>query len=110
MSLDKNFKYSNLTKEERQAIYFLRHGTSIIIKEADKGSGIVVWDKEEHLAETRTQLKDKDVYQELKGNIASSGGAEGSGALRTDLSSPPPPSPPPLHLGFPNFWSKLLNN
>ena len=96
-----------MTKEERQAIYFLRDGTSIIIKEADKGSGIVVWDKEEHLAETRTQLKDKDVYQELKGNIASSGGAEGSGALRTDLSSP---SPLPLHLGFPNFWSKLLNN
>ena len=92
-SLDKNFKYSNLTKEERQAIYFLRDDTSIIIKEADKGSGIVVWDKEEYLAETRTQLKDKDVYQELKGNIAGSGGAEGSEALRLDLSFPPPPPP-----------------
>ena len=40
-----------------------------IIKEADKGSGIVVWDREDYLAEARTQLKDKDVYQELKGNI-----------------------------------------
>ena len=43
--------------------------TSIIIKKADKGSGIVVWDREDYLAEARTQLKDKDVYQELKGNI-----------------------------------------
>ena len=60
---------SNLTKEERQAIYSLRDDTLIIIKEADKGSGIVVWDREDYLAEARTQLKDKDVYQELKGNI-----------------------------------------
>ena len=60
---------SNLTKEERQAIYSLRDDTSIIIKEADKGSGIVVWDREDYLAEARTQLKDKYLYQELKGNI-----------------------------------------
>ena len=59
-----------MTKEERQAIYSLRDDTSIIIKEADKGSGIVVWDREDCLAEPRTQLKDKHVYQELKGNIA----------------------------------------
>ena len=44
-----------------QAIYSLRDDTSIIIKEADKGSGIVVWDRKEYLAEARTQLKDKDV-------------------------------------------------
>ena len=68
-SLDKKLSYSNLTKEERQAIYSLRDDTSIIIKEADKGSGIVVWDREDYLAEARTQLKDKYVYQELKGNI-----------------------------------------
>ena len=71
-SLDKKLSYSNLTKEERQAIYSLRDDTSIIIKEADKGSGIVVWDREDYLAEARTQLKDKDVYQEFKGNITGS--------------------------------------
>ena len=53
-SLDKKLSYSNLTKEERQAIYSLRDDTSIIIKEADKGSGIVVWDREDYLAEART--------------------------------------------------------
>ena len=68
-SLDKRISYSNLTKEERQAIYSLRDDTSIIIKVADKGCGNVVWEREEYLAEARTQLKDKDVYQELKGNI-----------------------------------------
>ena len=29
----------------------------------------MVWDREDYIAEARTQLKDKDVYQELKGNI-----------------------------------------
>ena len=29
----------------------------------------MVWDREDYLTEARTQLKDKDVYQELKGNI-----------------------------------------
>ena len=29
----------------------------------------MVWDREDYLAEARTQLKDKNVYQELKGNI-----------------------------------------
>ena len=59
-----------MTKEERQAIYSLRDDTSVIIKEADKGYRIVVWDREDYLAEARTQLKDKDVFQGLKGNIA----------------------------------------
>ena len=68
-SLDKRLSYSNLTKEERQTIYSLRDDTSIIITEADKGSGIVVWDREDYLTEGRTQLKDKGIYQELKGNI-----------------------------------------
>ena len=69
-SLGKKLSCLNLTEKERQAIYSLSDGTTIIIKEADEGSGIVVWDREDYLAEARTQLKDKDVYQELKGNIA----------------------------------------
>ena len=68
-SLDKKLSYSNLLKGEREAIYSLRDDILIIIKEAEKGSGIVVWDREDCLAEARTQLKDKDIYQELKGNI-----------------------------------------
>ena len=32
-------------------------------------SGTVFWGREDYLAEARTQLEDKDVYQKLKGNI-----------------------------------------
>lgn len=68
-SLEKKLSYSNLTKDEMQPIYSLKDDTSIIIKEADKDSGIVLWDKEEYLTKARTQLQDKDVYQELMKNI-----------------------------------------
>ena len=39
----------------------------IIIKEADKGSAVVVWDREDYLREANSQLSDKDVYREVKG-------------------------------------------
>ena len=44
MATDTKLSYSsNLTKEEGLALNLLRHDTSIIIKEADKGSGVVVY-------------------------------------------------------------------
>ena len=44
METDTKLSYSsNLTKEECLALNLLRHDTSIIIKEADKGSGVVVY-------------------------------------------------------------------
>ena len=55
-SLDKKISYSNLTKGERNALYSLRDDTSIIIKEADKGSCVV---------------DDKEVYQKLRGDAES---------------------------------------
>ena len=66
LSLDKKISYSNLTKGERNDLHSLKDDTSIIIKEADKGSGAAVWDREDYLAETKKQLDDKDVYQELR--------------------------------------------
>ena len=36
---------NNLTKEEREALYSLKDDTSIIIKGADKGSVVVLWDR-----------------------------------------------------------------
>ena len=58
-SLDKKFSYSVLAKEEKQAIYSLSDDTSIIIREADKGSRIAVRDREDYSTEARTQLDDK---------------------------------------------------
>ena len=55
--LDKKILYSNLTKRER-------YDTSIIVKEADKVSGVVGRSK-------KNQLDDKEVYQELRGDVES---------------------------------------
>ena len=49
-------KYNNFTQEERKALYDLRNDSSIIIKEANKGSVAVNWDKEDHLKEAEKQL------------------------------------------------------
>ena len=43
--------YYNLTREERQAMYNLKNDQSIVIKEADKGSAVVIWDKKDYLME-----------------------------------------------------------
>ena len=57
-----------MTKGERNVPYSLNDHTSIIIKEADKGSGVVVWDREDYLEEPKNQLDDKEVYQGLRGD------------------------------------------
>ena len=36
-----------------------------IIKKAEKGSGVVVWDREDYLKEAEKQLGDKEIYEEL---------------------------------------------
>ena len=68
-SLDYKVGHSNLTKGERDAIYLLKNDSSIIIKEADKGSAGVVWDRDDYLREAKNQLNDKNVYEELTGNV-----------------------------------------
>ena len=44
LSLDGKISYSDLTKKGRNALHLLRDYSSIIIKEADKRSAVVVWD------------------------------------------------------------------
>ena len=39
-------KFNNLSKEERDALYSLKNTNTIVIKDADKGYRIVVWDTE----------------------------------------------------------------
>ena len=71
MAIDTKLSYSNLTKEERLALNSLRDDTSIIIKEADKGSGVVVWDRKDYLKEAEKQLGDKETYEELSSDPVS---------------------------------------
>ena len=40
----------------------LAEDCNIIIKKADKGSCVVLWDREDYLAEAEKQLQDVDTY------------------------------------------------
>ena len=59
-------RFNNITKEERNALYTLRDDPTIIIKGAEKGSAVVVWDGEDYLKEASKQLENKDVYEEVQ--------------------------------------------
>ena len=41
---------------------------NLVIKKADKGSSVVVWDRNDYLMEAEKQLSDKNVYKEVKFN------------------------------------------
>ena len=58
-------KYNNLTSKERLALYDLKNDKNIVIKGADKGSAVVVWDREDYIKEAEKQLGDSDVYEEV---------------------------------------------
>ena len=49
----------------------MRDDTSVIIEEADKGSGVVVWDREDYLKGAEKQLGDKETYEELSSDPVS---------------------------------------
>ena len=44
-------KFNNLTNSEWKALYDLKNDKSIVIKSADKGSLVVMWDREEYIKE-----------------------------------------------------------
>ena len=68
LAIDTNIQYSNLTRDERKALNTLKGDTSIIIKEADKGSAVVVWDREDYLKEAESQLSDNNIYEKVQGD------------------------------------------
>ena len=46
-------------------MYSLKDDPGIIIKYADKGSVVVVWDQEDYLKEAYRQLDDREVYEHV---------------------------------------------
>ena len=58
-------KKFNLSKAEYLTMRSLQNDRSIIIKPADKGSAVVVWDRQGYLKETEQQLSDSSVYKEV---------------------------------------------
>lgn len=62
----------NLTIEERNAIKTLKDNKKIIIKPADKGSGVVILTTEQYEEEVYSQLKNPLHYKKLEGDISES--------------------------------------
>ena len=56
----------NLSKEEWLAMRRLAEDRSIVIKPADKGSCVVVWDRTDYLLEAEKHLSDSSTYKEVK--------------------------------------------
>ena len=71
LGLDTKLSYSNLSREEKQAMQSLRDDSSIVIKEADKGSAVVVWDREDYLQEASRQLGEEITYEKILGDCVS---------------------------------------
>ncbi|CAC5397420.1 unnamed protein product [Mytilus coruscus] len=66
-SVDTHVK-SNLPKAQQKAIKNLQNDESNIIKEADKGGGIVIMDKDHYKEMVLNQIEDGVFYQKLNGN------------------------------------------
>ena len=66
--LDKCLPYSNLSKDEWQAIRSLAEDGSIVIKRAGKGLCVVFWDRLDYLSEAEKQLGDKNIYKDASFN------------------------------------------
>ena len=58
----------NLTKEEYKAIKSLKNNRDIIIKPADKGSAVVILDRESYINEGQRQLNDTKFYEKTTSN------------------------------------------
>ena len=43
----------------------MKNDKNIVIKGADKGSAVVVWDKEDYIKEAEKQFGDSDAYEEV---------------------------------------------
>uniref|UniRef100_A0A4W3JN41 Uncharacterized protein n=1 Tax=Callorhinchus milii TaxID=7868 RepID=A0A4W3JN41_CALMI len=55
----------NLTKRERRALVELRECPDIVIKPADKGSSIVIMDRQQYFFEVHRQLNSNKYYRKL---------------------------------------------
>ena len=59
-------KKFNLNREEHLTMRSLQNDGSVIIKPADKGSAVVVWNRQDYLKEAERQLSDSSIYKEVK--------------------------------------------
>ena len=63
-------RFKILTESERKALYDIENDKIIVIKSTDKGSAVVVWDREDYIKELEKQLGDEKVYEEVSNDAA----------------------------------------
>ena len=51
--------FNNLSKEEREVLYSLKDDPSILMKDADKGSAVLVLDRKDYLMEAFRKLDER---------------------------------------------------
>lgn len=64
-----NKEKANVSKQEIKAIKDLMRAKHIVIKPADKGSSVVILDREQYILEVTRQLQDKKYYKKLDSPI-----------------------------------------
>ena len=55
-AIERSLGYSNLSKEEWDAISSLADDRNVVIKRADKGSPVVIWDRNDYIKEAESNL------------------------------------------------------
>ena len=63
--IERRVKHSNLSQEEWKAIRSLADDRNIVIKKPDKGSCVVIWDRNDYIAEAEKQLSNKVAYKQV---------------------------------------------
>ena len=63
--IQKPLRYSNLSKEEWQEVRSLANDCNIVIKKADKGSCVVIWDHLDSTMEAEKQIRDETIYKDV---------------------------------------------
>ena len=62
-------RHFNLSKSERAAIFELKSRQDIVIKPADKGGAVVVWDKNLYMQEAARQLSNTTFYEKVSDDL-----------------------------------------
>ena len=65
---DKELGYSNFISEEWRGKWSLADDQKIVIKQGDKGSCVVVWDRVDYLLETERKLNDEKACRSVTFN------------------------------------------
>ena len=66
----KHPKLTNISREERKAIKTLTENPNIIIKPADKGSAVVILNREDYISEGYKQLSDTNFYRKVDTDLS----------------------------------------